>query len=411
MKKIIVFSLLGILKVFAQNCVSYTTANSQIPSNVTWGIYIDAKNRKWIGSSGGLSVYNDTIWQNYNTNNSNFPSNLVREISTTSKDEIWVGAITDGVYRLKGGSWTFYNTGNSNLPSTTIYDIYTDNKDTVWVATDLGIAKFNGTNWVKYNTSNVSNFPSPNIYDIDKDKNNKLLLGSQPQGSWMGGLGILENLTYSLVYKTTTHAIASNFISCSKADSIGNIWIGTNNGLSFYNIKENTWTTYNTNNSSLPSNTISDIEIYYGIISRIWVTTNLGLTSYNLNTNKWESAITTLNSCIGTNNLNDLEIDQHGNVWLTGVQGGLTMLNRNVITNAEDATNEDKILNMVHIDQATEIYALGQIEIYNTLGKRVLMADYIEKSKVDISNLPNGIYIVQVLKGKNSEKEKLLIYK
>ncbi|MCP3925077.1 MAG: two component regulator propeller domain-containing protein, partial [Desulfobacterales bacterium] len=73
-----------------------------------------------------------------------------------------------GVAQFDGTNWIVYNTSNSGLPDNNITSIAIDISGNIWFGTINGIAKFNGTNWTVYNTSN-SGLPDNNVLSITID--------------------------------------------------------------------------------------------------------------------------------------------------------------------------------------------------------------------------------------------------
>jgi frataxin-like iron-binding protein CyaY len=422
MKKIIFLILvIKYMCVNSQQCLNFNSNNSDLPNNVTWGIYIDSLDQKWVASSSGVSQFKNGIWETFNSLNAGFPSDWIREITTTSNGDIWVASITSGVYRFNGSTWTFYNISNSNLSDNSIYDIYTDKNDKVWVATSSGLSKFDGSAWIKYNTSNVIGFPSPLIYDLDENLNSNLLISSGAQGSWQGGLGILKTANSTDVFRTPTYPIASNNLSSSLVDSSGNIWIGTDNGLSKYDVLGNSWITYNLSNSTLPSLTVTDIEIFYGDTSRVWISTNAGIASFNIIEQKWESVLNTSNSCLTINSINDIEIDSYGNVWATGIQGGLTIYNRykvkgSVVTDIQDYhVTKNKVLqaypNLTLGEFYLEIDGIKVITVLDNMSREVLKLPFSPSFKYDLSTLQPGNYFLKINRDTEEHTIKIVLKK
>lgn len=50
--------------------------------------------------------------------------------------------------------------------------------------------------------------------------------------------------------------------------------------------------------------------------------------------------------------------------------------------------------------QLTGTNEVTQINIYNVVGERMLSYDYMEGEKYPVSELPNGMYLVQLISGK-----------
>jgi ligand-binding sensor domain-containing protein len=91
------------------------------------------------------------------------------------------------------------------------------------------------------------------VYSI-ADMQDTLFLGTN------GGLIKINKNTCDIIQKIKSNSnLPSNQIYVIKIDAKGNKWIGTNNGL--VKISEGNWKIYNSDNSDLPSNSISDILI------------------------------------------------------------------------------------------------------------------------------------------------------
>ncbi|MEI6577040.1 MAG: two-component regulator propeller domain-containing protein [Bacteroidota bacterium] len=153
--------------------------------------------------------------------------------------------------------------------------------------------------------------------------------GIKQQGNsyWLatdgGGLLKYTPSTGSTVYfNKHNSAIPSVFLSVITIDSIGNKWVGTvdgTTGLICFN-GLNTWTTYNTSNSPLPSNIIQSICYKNGLL---WVGTPLGLARFDgTSWTIFQIAITPFNSYFIANVL-DIAVDDTNNVWICSRGAGL----------------------------------------------------------------------------------------
>src|ERR1700750_260443 len=84
---------------------------------------------------------------------------------------------------------------------------------------------------------------------------------------------VSAQFTYT-AYNTSNSGISSNNISDIKIDNTGLLWIATNNGISTFN--GTAFTKYNTGNSGIASNAIKEIEIY-GLGRKLMATRNTGI--------------------------------------------------------------------------------------------------------------------------------------
>jgi len=77
----------------------YNSTNSGLPGNNLFSVYT-LKHIKYIGTSSGLAIYNDTNWTVFNENNLPLPSSTISSIVTDKYWNIWIGT---------GGGLAIYN--------------------------------------------------------------------------------------------------------------------------------------------------------------------------------------------------------------------------------------------------------------------------------------------------------------
>lgn len=124
----------GIMKrIGVNNYVHYTKNNSPIPEDTVVNISIDNFGRKWIATSNGLAIYNDTTWTVYSVTNSPFQSNEIEYVAFNPFDNYtpWV-ATKKGAYVYKDSCWIGFSQTNSGLNNDDIESISFDNQCGVW---------------------------------------------------------------------------------------------------------------------------------------------------------------------------------------------------------------------------------------------------------------------------------------
>jgi hypothetical protein len=159
---------------------SIDSTTDRLPSQIVYTIFIDSKNRKWIGTRNGNVCIQDTshvFFSKYNT-----PLNSDPIISATEDwdNNIWFGLSnadnTGGIAVLsENGDWTTFNISNSNIPGNTILDFAVDKeRKLIWMSiAGVGIVLFKNEQWYAYTQDN-SGVPGTYISDIDLDKNGDL---------------------------------------------------------------------------------------------------------------------------------------------------------------------------------------------------------------------------------------------
>jgi len=69
----------------------YNINNSGLLNNNINSLAIDNQDFLWIGTDGGLFIYNGNYWTSYTTSNSNLPSNMVKALAIDNLQNIWIG--------------------------------------------------------------------------------------------------------------------------------------------------------------------------------------------------------------------------------------------------------------------------------------------------------------------------------
>ncbi|MBL0340834.1 MAG: hypothetical protein IPP71_07875 [Bacteroidetes bacterium] len=148
-----------------------------------------------------------------------------------------------------------------------------------------------------------------NDLDFDANNNKWVCFGNF-------GLGMYDGTGWTS-YNTGNSGIPSDSVICLDFDNAGNSWIGTNDGAVF---KSGTnWTVYNTSNSGLPSNSITAILSDGG---STWFGTRNGLVFYD-GTN-W-SLYNTVNSGLSNDSITVIKKGNNNDIWL-GTRNGVSNL-------------------------------------------------------------------------------------
>ena len=194
--KIIYTGLLLILTstiVFAQTSewVYIRPSNSGVATEEHYFIADDRFGNIWTGGrsaiehEGSVVRFNhrDTIFTSWSNFDGYIQSEWVYDADFDMNDFLWV-ATADGLSKYDGTNWVTYNTSNTPLPSDNIRSVTIDNQNCVWISfqevnfTIGGIAKFDGNNWTIYTPGN-SNLPNYECFDILIDSQNNKWIHSK----------------------------------------------------------------------------------------------------------------------------------------------------------------------------------------------------------------------------------------
>lgn len=163
----------------------------------------------------------------------------------------------------------------------------------------------------------------PNVFSISHLHGEKFILASE------GGIELLswhENKQVQLKNLRIPFSFDGKDIVTTLYTDKDNIWVGTKiNGIFRYNLVNDNWVNYKTNNSNLLSNEIW--KIIKDGTGNIWIGTTNGLSIYksdNLFANYQNNPF--LPGSLNANSICDLYLDKQNIVWIGTFHGGLNYL-------------------------------------------------------------------------------------
>jgi ligand-binding sensor domain-containing protein/signal transduction histidine kinase len=228
---------------------------SSLSSNLTYTLYEDKENIIWIGTRHGLNRFNPTTetfkaWKDFQGKDV-LENRTIRHIFDDGQGYLWLSVSNEGILRFNKKEEKFDlqykhipNMPNS-LPSNLVKFVYRDRKANWWVGTDNGLALFfphlgEFFNF-QYNPNNPFSLVNDLVKCIYEDKKGNLWIGTD------GGISLidLQILPHFDVFskiqvdfinfvqdENNSQSLISNLVKTITQDQEGNIWIGTDGGLS-----------------------------------------------------------------------------------------------------------------------------------------------------------------------------------
>jgi ligand-binding sensor domain-containing protein len=272
---------------------------------------------------------------------------------------MWIGT-TGGLVKTNTvtGESIFYNKANSGLPENLVSSIALDAQGNKWIGTTGGVAKFDNDNWTVYNSSN-SGLPYNMVLSIALDAQGNKWIGTT------GGVAKFDDVNWT-IYNTSNSGLPAASVSSIAIDAKGNKWFGTTVGVvKFDNIN---WTIYNRSNSGLPDDWVYSIKI-----------------------------------------------DAQGNKWFGTWGGGIGVFNENGINLGIDDGMYNKSGDFIlYPNPAKDMIAIKGLQactiaIFNSTGKIVKSFKVLgTTTKIDISTLPGGLYVLQAMTKDGMEAKKFI---
>jgi len=235
--------------------------------NLTNDIVVDSKNNKWITSYAGLLKYDNQKWIAYNKTSSNAPSDTLFDIAIDSKDNIYCLTMTQKIVRFDGSSWsTLYN---KNVYGPT--SLCVDNNDNLWIASHYGLSRFDGTQWISFQTTLQFTYSNLWANEMIADNNNAIWIACE-----YGGLVKFDGTNWTNF--TVNQDVPNGAYRSVGVDNTGMLWVGSM-GAGVFKNQGNSFTVLK--RDAIPSlcNTINSIG--FDKNQNCWFGTEKGLLKYD----------------------------------------------------------------------------------------------------------------------------------
>lgn len=137
-----------------QNWRHFTSADGLASDDVR-ALFVDDKGQLWVGSSGGLVMYDGANWRAGAVGKEISDKSLtdVRAIAQSRDGSLWFATWSSGISRLHDGVWSTY-TSASGLLAPGAAAIWADpQSDRVWFGTVGGLSVFDGQTWQNFSSS------------------------------------------------------------------------------------------------------------------------------------------------------------------------------------------------------------------------------------------------------------------
>ena len=299
---------------------------------------IDGKGIFYASSQNGFQTYN------IDTDECHFePMGVIAQTETDRNGNVWLlwpwFATDTCLVELTATGKKAYMRTDYPFSEADANLIKFDRKNRLWIATNKGLYMRNGETWMAYNKSNSS--LTKTVQCMAFDSNNRLWCGT-----FGSGLFCFDGTRWSN-YTTSNTSLPSNYVGTVTVDNNNVLWLncrdprypdkmGSEYGLGLTRFDGNACTTYNHNNSPLPSDCFWDVQV--DADNRLWLAAAgdlgvVGLTCFD--GTEW-TIYNTDNSGIALNEVTKITLDpKRGLIWLTHHPGlGLSVARMNNISTA-----------------------------------------------------------------------------
>ena len=247
-----------------------------LPGAETNGIYVAEPGEVWVGTNRGAARVTPDELEAFTKSNSGLADNRVNAIIGDGQGSIWFGTgigwndAEGGLSRFypDGDTWITYTYQNTHqgLALNTVISFGIDPGNTLWVGTaGGGVSRYDGTDWETFNTGTTPEIGGDFILDLAADPDGELWLGSDQ------GLGFFDGSNW-IGYPEVT----SGVVTAVAVGPEGEIWVGA--GAECLLLSGGTWSSFVPDSSESPTAVIEEIAVEPG--GTVWIGTSAGLFRY-----------------------------------------------------------------------------------------------------------------------------------
>lgn len=211
----------------AQQWTVFDMENSPLPSTNVKALAPDGEGGIWVGTDWGLCRRDAAgDWEVFQAGTSPLVDNNIRCLQVDQLGRLWIGTVSMGLQVKDGEEWTTYTPLNSPLPEFGVRDLFIDTSDAVWICTSSGLAKFDGTDWVFYNST-------PESHDgaiLGTSNTNAVAVspaGTVCLGTFNGGLHFIQGSTVEVLTSFDDGFFDNTAVDVAFHPTTGARWVAT----------------------------------------------------------------------------------------------------------------------------------------------------------------------------------------
>jgi ligand-binding sensor domain-containing protein/GAF domain-containing protein/two-component sensor histidine kinase len=385
---------------------------ASISSNSINALFQDSKGNLWIGTGGGLELY-DHIQNTFihfkhsETDSSSLSNDNVTSICEDHNGNLWIATKDGGINRYDRARKTFipfrHKTDNQNsISSDNVYMTFVDKNNNLWIGSwngDVDIYRIEQNQFIRYpkisnnkkiirniiedskrniwicthgdglvqmNPDNKGNYQVTRRYKHDKDKINSLsgndiftILEDRQGKLWIGteneGLNLFDSKMKSFIrYRSDIFdksSLSHNSIWSICEDATGNLWVGTHmGGINLLYRYEAGFLHYYNNPGNPNSISNNSVTSFYEDRQGIfWVGTDGGgLNRFDRKSSKF-TCFRMSNSKLSSDAVLSIYEDSRGQFWVGTWGGGLNLFDRNKGQTVYNYTKENNGLSSDYV--------------------------------------------------------------
>ena len=321
---------------------THFTTKEGLGNDRIWSVLQDKSGNLWFGTDGGgASRYNGKFFTHFTTKEG-LSGNSVLSMLQDRNGDIWF-ATTEGLSKYDGKSFTHYSP-KEGLCDNTILSILQDKSGNLWFGSgEHGVSKYDGKSFSNFSES--EGLINNTVFCILQDRDENIWFGTN------GGVSCYNGKSFSNY--TDHEGLSDNKIYSIFQDSSGAYWFGTGRGITklTFNVSEPDEKLNSSKRGVFTHITENDglrNDLVYSILNdksgNLWFGTNEGVSKYG------GSLFThyTRNEGLNNNKVFSILKDKSGNLWFGTFGGGITRYDGKSFLNytEKEGLANDKVFSM-----------------------------------------------------------------
>ncbi len=300
-----------------------------LPDSTVFSIVQDRTGFIWFGTTNGIARYDGyefRLFQHDPNNIQTISSNNAGNLFVDSRNRLWIGTFGGGLNRidLNSGELTvFPYTGDTDeiRVSENVQTLFEDRDGTVWIGTANGLFNITSDDRISFyghDPDDTSSLSHPRVWDI---------LQATDGSYWVGTSNGLSQLkpgqtgftNHYLPAEIQTEDSADEFRTLLQ-DRSGNIWIGSSTGLHSFDPVSQEFRRYTPHDSGIKINRIESIQA-----GRMLIATNNGVYDFDMNRRVFgrDENDNSIWHIFPDRDIRDILKDESGLLWLSTRYSGV----------------------------------------------------------------------------------------
>ncbi len=308
----------------------WTTDHGMVSNNLT-DVYQSKSNLIWITSFNGFMIYDGERFKVYDKRNLSdiLDTDGVLSITEDSDSIVYLGCQGSGVLTYHNRQFSEFAPKGVALPKSIPVLYFSENYGLIIGSNNHGVFQFKNDSLIKLQ---IPQFDQATIKGVVEDKYGTLWIGSE-------GDGLIGFKNGDSRHYDKTNGLLNNYVGSLASNSMGDLFIGTSEGLQMMNNHKKIRVIDEAGNGYVNS-------IFIDEWNTTWIGTEVGVHRLNQRLNEVESIEEKRG--IELVRISGLIQDREGSIWVVSSKSGLIRIKESIIDNITRPKISSNKVNIVH---------------------------------------------------------------